>query len=204
MTSLLIFAHGVGGRLDLPLSKWQVAWAGVVALVFSFAALGYFWHRPLLKKLSIGHPIFNALDRSNLFKVVFRCISLFLFSVVIIAGFIGQDNTVANLAPVTVFVVFWIGMACASVLFGHIWKEISPWETLGKLVDRIRKEHDEPAPRWLTSGWIALAPISVFHWFELAYHDGASPRILGWWILIYRSEERRVGKECRSRWSPYH
>src|SRR5690554_5449722 len=23
-------------------------------------------------------------------------------------------------------------------------------------------------------------------------------------ILIQRSEERRVGKECRSRWSPYH
>ena len=22
--------------------------------------------------------------------------------------------------------------------------------------------------------------------------------------IIYRSEERRVGKECRSRWSPYH
>src|SRR4051794_32027622 len=24
------------------------------------------------------------------------------------------------------------------------------------------------------------------------------------WQLILRSEERRVGKECRSRWSPYH
>ena len=23
-------------------------------------------------------------------------------------------------------------------------------------------------------------------------------------ITLYRSEERRVGKECRSRWSPYH
>ena len=23
-------------------------------------------------------------------------------------------------------------------------------------------------------------------------------------ILLTRSEERRVGKECRSRWSPYH
>ena len=23
-------------------------------------------------------------------------------------------------------------------------------------------------------------------------------------IRMYRSEERRVGKECRSRWSPYH
>jgi len=24
------------------------------------------------------------------------------------------------------------------------------------------------------------------------------------WEISYRSEERRVGKECRSRWSPYH
>ena len=23
-------------------------------------------------------------------------------------------------------------------------------------------------------------------------------------IIMIRSEERRVGKECRSRWSPYH
>ena len=33
--------------------------------------------------------------------------------------------------------------------------------------------------------------------------------IFGGWImsqidLLTRSEERRVGKECRSRWSPYH
>ena len=26
----------------------------------------------------------------------------------------------------------------------------------------------------------------------------------GWFIYSSRSEERRVGKECRSRWSPYH
>ena len=24
------------------------------------------------------------------------------------------------------------------------------------------------------------------------------------YTAMYRSEERRVGKECRSRWSPYH
>ena len=27
---------------------------------------------------------------------------------------------------------------------------------------------------------------------------------VGWIDEFYRSEERRVGKECRSRWSPYH
>src|SRR2546429_2666011 len=26
---------------------------------------------------------------------------------------------------------------------------------------------------------------------------------INWWLWL-RSEERRVGKECRSRWSPYH
>src|SRR3989440_9192481 len=25
-----------------------------------------------------------------------------------------------------------------------------------------------------------------------------------YWLRVSRSEERRVGKECRSRWSPYH
>ena len=25
-----------------------------------------------------------------------------------------------------------------------------------------------------------------------------------YWKSVLRSEERRVGKECRSRWSPYH
>ena len=27
---------------------------------------------------------------------------------------------------------------------------------------------------------------------------------IGIGIMFVRSEERRVGKECRSRWSPYH
>ena len=31
-----------------------------------------------------------------------------------------------------------------------------------------------------------------------------NPPELAWLVLPLRSEERRVGKECRSRWSPYH
>ena len=36
-------------------------------------------------------------------------------------------------------------------------------------------------------------------WNELA--EGKKKSILQ---IFFRSEERRVGKECRSRWSPYH
>ena len=36
-------------------------------------------------------------------------------------------------------------------------------------------------------------------------HGGFSVTYLAWdALLLHRSEERRVGKECRSRWSPYH
>ena len=38
----------------------------------------------------------------------------------------------------------------------------------------------------------------------------SADEMAGWWgsvsyeVFLLRSEERRVGKECRSRWSPYH
>src|SRR3712207_9551661 len=40
------------------------------------------------------------------------------------------------------------------------------------------------------------------HFFADCSH--CKDRYLILFALIYRSEERRVGKECRSRWSPYH
>ena len=69
--------------------------------------------------------------------------------------------------------------------------------------------------------WLALLLLLPFV-VVLAAHAGTLGRwfvpcrtvawTLGWslpiamitWRLAERSEERRVGKECRSRWSPYH
>ena len=40
---------------------------------------------------------------------------------------------------------------------------------------------------------------------EKAHREGVRHRTSHVWIARKRrSEERRVGKECRSRWSPYH
>ena len=41
---------------------------------------------------------------------------------------------------------------------------------------------------------------------DLAILDVVLPKMNGIDLAIFlkRSEERRVGKECRSRWSPYH
>ena len=39
-------------------------------------------------------------------------------------------------------------------------------------------------------------PCSLVDWADVLVYDA--------WVAGSRSEERRVGKECRSRWSPYH
>src|SRR5256885_9003100 len=45
-------------------------------------------------------------------------------------------------------------------------------------------------------------------WFSPDFPPEAARYVLPLFVRIYleweRSEERRVGKECRSRWSPYH
>src|ERR1039457_5286494 len=41
-------------------------------------------------------------------------------------------------------------------------------------------------------------------WNPVTEKFGALVPIFGTVVTSFRSEERRVGKECRSRWSPYH
>src|SRR5256885_15420464 len=51
----------------------------------------------------------------------------------------------------------------------------------------------------------ARASLKRRHFTRLLDGEGQSlgPGVL-WLVADDRSEERRVGKECRSRWSPYH
>src|SRR5260221_3053824 len=63
--------------------------------------------------------------------------------------------------------------------------------------DTTRPDHPRSAPIWVYPCPCSLAePLAPSH---------AEPH---WqvrdWVDLLRSEERRVGKECRSRWSPYH
>ena len=56
--------------------------------------------------------------------------------------------------------------------------------------------------RVLTGYVVAGVVLSAIGWYApLAEFAGCGATVP---LLGFRSEERRVGKECRSRWSPYH
>ena len=185
LNELFVFAHGVGGRSDLPISTWTAAWSGAAGLLLSFAALGLLWHKPRFAKIAEGRPAQKGERFVSSLQRVLRAFLLALFFVVLVGGFVGPDTTTGNLTPVTVYIIFWIGGSFLSALFGPWWRMVSPWETLGNLVDRLRPQKDHTPPKWLSSGWAAMVPISLFHWLELAYHNGSSPRTLGWAMLLY-------------------
>ena len=55
-------------------------------------------------------------------------------------------------------------------------------------------------------GSLSAADIFTYLYFEELNIDPKDPKKpdRDRFVLSKRSEERRVGKECRSRWSPYH
>src|SRR5258708_24119805 len=69
---------------------------------------------------------------------------------------------------------------------------------ISKCVDMIRCSV-VTMERWL--GWTTLQRIMSTHFEKWKFRH---PKPQDFFDTVNRSEERRVGKECRSRWSPYH
>ena len=55
---------------------------------------------------------------------------------------------------------------------------------------------------------IFLVMVGILFFVPFFSQDRVSMRsffsLVPFLLVFFRSEERRVGKECRSRWSPYH
>ena len=81
----------------------------------------------------------------------------------------------------------WSSDVCSSDLF------LESRSTSGVSISR-----KTPEPRCLTAPFLLTSPTfnMPFTYFCSSSSDPSCARM--------RSEERRVGKECRSRWSPYH
>ena len=67
------------------------------------------------------------------------------------------------------------------------------------MINYLRKNYPEDFNDYIESSeYLALIDVIAFLGQSLSYRVDLNAR------ENFRSEERRVGKECRSRWSPYH
>jgi hypothetical protein len=181
-----VSAHGIGGRIDLPIPISFFVWGAVTVLVLSFFLLGALWKEPRLENAPAGRPLpppLQTILRSRSAEGVVRALSLALFLLVFVAAAAGEDTTSGSLAPVFVYVWFWVGLAFAHVLLGNLWATLSPWDTLARILEIGRRSHWPYPKAW--GKWPAAILLFGFVWLELAHPSGSSPRVLAWAIGAY-------------------
>ncbi len=180
-------AHGVGGRLDLPVPLWQLAWAASLAVAASFVALGMFWDTPKFRALAAGRVLGGPFQAAcRVLSRVMGAAGLVALGVLLYAGLASNTNPSVNILPVAVYIIFWVGLQAVSALVGDVWAHLSPFRTLADGAARLRgpdAAHD--ADRGGGNQWWAVAAIFGFLWLELAFHDSTNIRVLGACLAAY-------------------
>jgi hypothetical protein len=176
-TAALLFpqgasAHGIVGKADLPIPVWLFSWTAAIVLVVSFVALSTSWTRPRLQSEHRGRLL-------RMPALVARLASVFgigLFVLVVYAGFAGAQVPNANFSITFVYVVFWVGLPVASVLFGDVFRALSPWRSTARAIRwvgrRIAPRAFDRAPLRYPEKlgvWPAVAVLIGFAWLELVY-----------------------------------
>lgn len=187
-----IVAHGIGGVQDLPVPAWMFYWGAAVVLVVSFVLLGALWKTPLLTARELGRSLPAGFSRLVLgpIRIAAQTLSVVLFVLVFAAALLGDADPFRNLAPTWIYVVFWLGMPALTVVFGYVWRALSPWRALADAFVWLRElrgsearplaEYPARAGRWPGAG-----ALFAFVALELAYSDPASPRALAFAIALY-------------------
>ena len=189
-------AHGIGQRADLPIPLWLFAWGAALVLVASFVALTVLWPRPVLGRL----PSISLLRVPAVLEWLVGALGVGAFAVILWAGFAGSQTATANLAPTAIFVLAWVGIPFASVLFGDVFAALSPWRAVGRGVGwaagRLAGglpspiEYPERLGRWPAAGGLLL-----FAWIELVWTGRESPSSLAAVALAY-AVVMLVGMSC--------
>jgi hypothetical protein len=173
----MVVAHGIGGRQDLPIPMSLLLAGAAIAVLASFVALSVLWRRSRLRGTAAGRPLPVALQRiadHRATRAVLRALGLALAAFTVAAAALGPNDE-SNPAPWLIYVVFWVGLIPASLLFGPVWRLLNPLRTLHQGV------------AWLSGGrppltlsdrvgyWPAAAGLFAFTWLELVYPEPDPP-----------------------------
>lgn len=185
---MIVLAHGVGGRTDLPVPLSLALYGAGLAVLFSFLGLVLLWRKPRLSGEAGGRPLpqlLCSLVDSRLTRGVLQAIVLGLTLLVVAVALVGPPSLNDNLAPYVLYVTFWVGLIPASLLLGPVWKVVNPLRTLHAGLARITG----PAPaadRLRSVGyWPAALGLAVFVWLELVAPNRSDPRNVGIFLILY-------------------
>ncbi|GAA1446312.1 hypothetical protein GCM10009641_69600 [Mycobacterium cookii] len=185
-----ISAHGLGGAKDLPIPSELAIAGAVAALVVSFTVLAVAWREPRYDAATSGRPAPAWLDRlvsSQASTVAARVLGMAFFLYVGAAAVFGKDSLI-NPFLGTFYVLLWVGLVPASLVFGEFFKAVSPARTIAMLFARIS---GVPGGQGLYAYparlgyWPAAAGLFAFVWLELVYPGSTDLGPVRLWVAAY-------------------
>jgi hypothetical protein len=155
-----------------------------VVLVISFVALAVLWPEPRLQD-GPRHDVARLTVRRGWVLPTLGLIALLLVIGQLIPPLFGleTDPTRPTIAPVLVWVVFWLVVPFAGAVIGDWYTDINPWRTLARGVRIGPAERTGLLDR--LGVWPAVVILLAFTWLELVYPDSGSPVALGAAALVY-------------------
>ena len=202
----VVLAHGLGGSSDLPVPYAYAMVGAAWALTFTFALVAFAWRRPRFDPLKPGHPLPAALTtlvdaRVTRWTVAVAALAFAMW--VVLAGVWGPQ-TQSNALLGAFYVLLWVGLVALSLLFGPVWRVISPMRTVYLLLRRIPlRRLRRPGGLSYREGWgyrPAAVGLFAFVWVELASPNSASLPAVRAWLLIYAVAMLVGAWLCGQRW----
>jgi hypothetical protein len=205
VTDAVVLAHGLGGSSDLPVPYAYSVIGAAWALTITFALVAFAWRRPRFDPLKPAHPLpaaLTALVDSRLTRGVAAAAALTFTVWVVLAGLCGPQ-TQANALLGVFYVLLWVGLVAVSLLFGPVWRVISPVRTVYLLLRRVTPARPARPRLSYPETWgyrPAALGLFAFVWMELASPNPASLPWVKCWVLIYAVVLLGGAWLCGQRW----
>ncbi|MCV7067691.1 hypothetical protein H7H51_21990 [Mycolicibacterium farcinogenes] len=194
--STAVLAHGLGGSTDLPIPYTYALIGAAWTLTFTFAVVALAWRRPRFDPAKPGRALpswVTTVVDSPATRWTVGLLSLALTGWVAFTAFARPPAT--NPLPGVFYVLLWVGLVAASVLFGPVWRLISPVRTLSRFLPLGARRYPDRL-----GYWPAAAGLFAFVWLELASPDPGSIAAIRNWLLIYLAVTFAGAVCCGPRW----
>ncbi len=190
LTPTGVFAHGIGERYDLPvpLSLWLSGGGFAIAASFVVAS-AVLKNKETRAATSDTSAARLAIVVNPWLSRALQIVTALLTLLVVVAGLLGDQTPTHNIAPVMVWVIWWVGIAYLSALVGDIWSVINPWAFVFAGFENFAKQlrlrlHPLQYPDRL-GAWPAVILFGAFSWIELVYDSRAEPSRLATLMVGY-------------------
>ena len=180
-------AHALAQRYDLPLPLNFFLVAAAAAVALSFVVLALF--RRGGERPSVAHDatfVDAAIPQALVSPL--RFIGVAALVLIVAAGLVGDQRTFKNIAPVSVWVLWWVGFALLAAFIGDFWALINPWRSIFDAAQALtwgrKLSRQLSYPRTL-GAWPACALFLLFVWIELVAPGRDVPRNVAVGIVLY-------------------